>query len=107
MRQTERDAKYTSSSASENRGGYSTLYTLCSFAARVILKPMQPEQIEQLKLRLAALRVEHRDLDHAISSLEAAAYIDQLQLRRLKKRKLYLKDLIERLESKLIPDLNA
>lgn len=68
---------------------------------------MQQHEIEALRARLAALRLEHRDLDSAIGSLESAAYVDQLQLRRLKKRKLYLKDLIQRLESKLIPDLNA
>lgn len=68
---------------------------------------MEPHELEALKEKLAALRVEHRDLDLAITSLESAAYVDQLQLRRLKKRKLYLKDLIRKLESKLIPDLNA
>lgn len=68
---------------------------------------MQPHELEELKQRLAALRMEHRDLDQAIFSLESAPYVDQLQLRRMKKRKLYLKDLIQRLESKLIPDLNA
>lgn len=68
---------------------------------------MQPHEIEAIRQRLVSLRVEHRDLDSAILSLESSAYVDQLQLRRLKKRKLYLKDLIERLESKLIPDLNA
>lgn len=68
---------------------------------------MEPQEIEAVKTRLAALRLEHRDLDDAIVSLESASYVDQLQLRRLKKRKLHLKDLIQRLESKLIPDLNA
>lgn len=68
---------------------------------------MQPHELEELKRRLAALRVEHRDLDDAIAVLESGTYVDQLQLRRMKKRKLYLKDQIKRLESKLIPDLNA
>lgn len=80
---------------------------LCSFNDHFMLDPMQPEELEQLKQRLSALRIEHRDLDDAIASLEAGPYVDQLQLRRMKKRKLYLKDLIQRLESKLIPDLNA
>ncbi len=80
---------------------------LVFFSRRRHSEAMQPHEIEAMRQRLAALRIEHRDLDSAITSLESAAYIDQLQLRRLKKRKLYLKDLIERLESRLIPDLNA
>ena len=57
--------------------------------------------------RLKELRVEHRDLDDVISRLNADNNIDQLRLRRLKKRKLQLKDLIAKVESELIPDLNA
>lgn len=57
--------------------------------------------------RLKELRIEHRDLDDVIARLNADLNVDQLRLRRLKKRKLLLKDLIERLESELIPDLNA
>lgn len=57
--------------------------------------------------RLKQLRIEHRDLDDVISRLQEGAYADQIQLRRLKKRKLLLKDQIARLESELIPDLNA
>lgn len=57
--------------------------------------------------RLAELRMEHRALDDAISRLSEDSYVDQLQLTRLKKRKLYLKDTIARLESALIPDLDA
>lgn len=56
---------------------------------------------------LAELRQEHRDLDNAISQLAGAIGRDELQLTRLKKRKLLLKDHIARLESKLIPDLDA
>ena len=62
---------------------------------------------EQMRIRLAELRMEHRDLDHAIERFEEAVYVDQLQLRRLKKRKLLLKDAIARIESRLIPDLDA
>ncbi|HZH43152.1 MAG TPA: YdcH family protein [Lysobacter sp.] len=54
--------------------------------------------------RLAELRVEHRDLDAAIDRLAQDAAADQLTLRRLKKRKLWLKDCIAKLESRLIPD---
>jgi len=57
--------------------------------------------------RLAQLRQEHRDLDAVIERLEEGPYIDQLQVRRLKKRKLYIRDAIKRLESGLIPDLDA
>lgn len=57
--------------------------------------------------RLKELRVAHRDLDDVITRLSEDPLVDQLQLRRLKKRKLMLKDQIARLESELIPDLNA
>ncbi|MEL7449307.1 MAG: YdcH family protein [Pseudomonadota bacterium] len=57
--------------------------------------------------RLKDLRVAHRDLDDVITRLADDQGVDQLQLRRLKKRKLMLKDCIARLESELIPDLNA
>ena len=57
--------------------------------------------------RLRQLRIEHRDLDDVISRLTMDFKIDELQMKRLKKRKLMLKDQITRLESQLIPDLNA
>ena len=57
--------------------------------------------------RLRQLRIEHRDLDDIISRLAMDFNIDEIQMKRLKKRKLLLKDQITRLESKLIPDLNA
>ncbi|MBT8136060.1 MAG: YdcH family protein [Gammaproteobacteria bacterium] len=57
--------------------------------------------------RLKSLRVEHRDLDDVISRLADDPLVDQLELKRLKKRKLMIKDTISRLESQLIPDLNA
>lgn len=68
---------------------------------------MDNETLLELHQRLESLRLEHRDLDDAISVLEQNTYVDQLQLRRMKKRKLQLKDAIARLESRLIPDLNA
>lgn len=68
---------------------------------------MDNETLIELHQRLESLRLEHRDLDDAIAALEDNAYVDQLQLRRMKKRKLQLKDAIARLESRLIPDLNA
>ena len=57
--------------------------------------------------RLKQLRVEHQDLDQVISRLVEDPYVDQIMLRRLKKRKLMLKDMITQLESARIPDLNA
>ena len=57
--------------------------------------------------RLKELRISHRDLDDLIDRLSHDPLVDQLRLRRLKKRKLQLKDMISRLESELIPDLNA
>jgi hypothetical protein len=56
---------------------------------------------------LAELRLEHRELDSAIDRLTSVIGRDELQLTRQKKRKLLLKDHIARLESKLIPDLDA
>jgi hypothetical protein len=60
-----------------------------------------------LRLRLASLRVEHQDLDAAVSALQNKALPDQLQIARLKKKKLILRDLIARIEDKLTPDIIA
>ena len=57
--------------------------------------------------RLKFLRVEHQDLDQVINTLHNNASSDQLLIQRLKKRKLLLKDQIQRLESDLIPDMDA
>jgi hypothetical protein len=57
--------------------------------------------------RLVRLRMEHRDLDAAIEALRASAAPDQLQIARLKKRKLRLRDEIALLEDRLIPDIIA
>ncbi len=61
----------------------------------------------QISQRVVQLEVEHRDLDDVIKRLEEGVYVDQLQLRRLKRKKLLLKDMITRLKSSLIPDLPA
>jgi len=68
---------------------------------------MQVQDSAQLAHLLAELRVEHRDLDAAIDQLAIAIGRDELQLTRLKKRRLLLKDAIARIESRLIPDLDA
>lgn len=62
---------------------------------------------EQIKYRINELSLEHKDIDDALVLLQEKPFIDELQLRRLKVRKLKLKDEIEILESKLIPDIEA
>ena len=56
---------------------------------------------------LMQLRIDHKDLDDFIHALSQSNYVDHLQLKRLKKKKLLLKDAIKRLESQLIPDRDA
>ena len=65
---------------------------------------MDPSEIAR---KLVELKVEHRDLDTVIDRLSVDRGTDELQLKRLKKRKLAIKDMIAWLESKLIPDLDA
>lgn len=60
-----------------------------------------------MRKRLEVLKVEHRDLDAAIDALTLAGSTDQLQIARLKKRKLRLKDQMTMLEDYLIPDIIA
>lgn len=57
--------------------------------------------------QLEQLKIEHRDLDDAIHALGAQPVVDQIQIARLKKKKLVLKDHIRRLEDQLIPDIIA
>lgn len=68
---------------------------------------MTQEELELLSTRLALLKQEHRDLDSAITALAAQPMSDQLQVQRLKKRKLWLKDEIQRLEDMILPDIIA
>jgi hypothetical protein len=65
------------------------------------------EERVQIEARILALEVEHHDLDDVIARLGDRPTQDQLQLRRLKKRKLFLKDSISRLRDRLIPDILA
>ena len=74
------------------------------YTSSVSMNSDNPGEIAHL---IADLREEHRDLDEAITRLSGDPGVDQLHLRRLKKRKLKLKDWIAYLQSKLIPDLDA
>jgi hypothetical protein len=62
---------------------------------------------DMLRIKLEVLRREHRDLDEAIHALELSGRPDQLMLRRLKKQKLALKELVVKLEDDIIPDIIA
>jgi hypothetical protein len=70
------------------------------------IPPDDAEKV-QIRIRLQELEIEHYDLDDVIRRLSADPAQDQLQLRRLKKRKLILKDQIQKLRAKLIPDIIA
>lgn len=72
-----------------------------------MIEEIDEDDKEAIKQRLDELRVEHRDMDEIIHRLIDDPKVDQLQVRRLKKRKLGLKDMILKLESKLIPDIEA
>jgi hypothetical protein len=80
---------------------------LGGFSLAAVFVAMQVQDHAEIVHLLAELRMEHRDLDTVIDQLATAIGRDELQLTRLKKRKLLLKDNIARLESKLIPDLDA
>ncbi|MEN5082794.1 DUF465 domain-containing protein [Bosea sp. TWI1241] len=68
---------------------------------------LSAEEVEAVQTELARLREEHRDLDTAIEALESLGPINQIQVQRLKKRKLYLRDRISHLEDQLTPDIIA
>jgi hypothetical protein len=68
---------------------------------------MQRQNDRELRDELATLRAEHRLLDEEIFSLEVKGSVDQLTIRRLKKRKLALKDQITKIEDQLLPDIIA
>ena len=70
-------------------------------------KELTPEERAALTAQIERLREEHRDLDTAIEALREAGPADQLQLQRLKKRKLMLRDKLTRLEDQLTPDIIA
>jgi len=80
------------------------LVQVCTILDKVNINSNDPGEIVA---KLIELRQEHRDLDLAITRLAEDPAVDQLQLSRLKKRKLKLKDWMSYLESKLIPDMDA
>lgn len=65
------------------------------------------DEEEELREKLAELKTEHQDLDDVIDRLSCTQPVDFLQIQRLKKRKLALKDAIQKLESDLLPDIIA
>lgn len=65
------------------------------------------DEVEVLKRKLTELKTEHRDLDEVIARLLESGSFDQIQMQRLKKRKLMLKDQIATVENKLLPDIIA
>lgn len=69
--------------------------------------PLEPAELSRLARRLVELRIEHRDLDGAIARLQASGEHDELALKRMKRRKLQLKDYIAWIENALIPDQPA
>lgn len=62
---------------------------------------------KKIKIRINELSLEHKDLNDAIILLKEKPFIDELQIQRIKRRKLKIKDEIQLLESKLIPDIEA
>jgi hypothetical protein len=69
--------------------------------------PLSEEEKAQIRIRLHELELEHHDLDYVIDRLAHDPAQDRIQLQRLKKRKLVLKDQIQRLRTRLIPDIIA
>jgi hypothetical protein len=67
-------------------------------------QPIDPAELARMAQRVALLKQEHRDLDTAIARLQVDIGADELAVKRLKKRKLQIKDCIARLQSALIPD---
>jgi hypothetical protein len=83
-------------------------YNRTSFIARArMTEPPQLPRTELLRIKLSVLEREHRDLDAAIAALDQKARADPLTVRRLKKRKLMLKDQIARISDEITPDIIA
>lgn len=70
-------------------------------------EPPTMSRVEVLRVKLELLQREHRDLDDAIAALDAEGRADALTVRRLKKRKLYLKDRLQQIQDEITPDIIA
>lgn len=70
-------------------------------------RPMESDEIRELRAVLSRLKQEHRDLDSAINALDESGRADALQLKRLKKKKLSLRDEISQIEDLILPDIIA
>jgi len=70
-------------------------------------KELDPEEEARIRAEIVSLRQEHQDLDDAVRALESLPVSDQLQIARLKKKKLTLRDRIAKLEDRLTPDIIA
>jgi hypothetical protein len=77
-------------------------YSICSVQIEMVLS-----EIDQIELRIIELNQEHQDLHYIMDHLVEEIQPDQLRIRRLKKRRLFIKDQIEHLKSTLIPDIDA
>jgi hypothetical protein len=82
-------------------------YLKIAYDIKQVKNTMDPEEEEILREKLAELKHEHKDLDDIIERLSHAQPVDFLQMARMKKRKLVLKDIIQKIESSLLPDIIA
>lgn len=80
---------------------------MAAYSIHFLKTKMILSQNEQTELRILELRQEHQDLHYIIDKLSEEILPDKLRIRRLKKRKLFVKDQMEHLKSNLIPDLDA
>jgi hypothetical protein len=90
----------------DSAGPKNPVHPAIGAAGAMDIPPDDAEKV-QIRIRLQELEIEHYDLDDVIRRLSADPTQDQLQLRRLKKRKLILKDQIQKLRARLIPDIIA
>jgi hypothetical protein len=98
---------FTRDPDSDRTGSGLTVVEGPSLVRVVSSEPQIPEEERSIRQKLAQLRQEHRDLDASIDALMASGNPDQLQLTRMKKRKLSLRDLISKIEDELLPDIIA
>ncbi|CAH1650322.1 conserved hypothetical protein [Hyphomicrobiales bacterium] len=89
------------------QGGASPPPTADNSDKPLVVGLFEGDELDVLAAELSRLREEHRDLDMAIGALEHVGPADQLQIQRLKKRKLFLKDRISFIEDQLTPDIIA